>query len=119
METATNITTADALFKRCESYVETINELNERLNYASEGLYQKLHELLCLILNKLNKNGDEIFTLELDGDVPYDDVLYVSTNINDGLTWFAFTNGTALNDDCIDVLVLARLVKYIKERYDK
>ena len=113
------IKTTKSLWSKCDSMLETVHCLKSDLDYAQLGLYNNLHELLGLILTRLNKNDDALFELKLDDNPFGGEVKSVVMHNGDGIIWFdceGSENGRS--DDEIDVEALAKIVKWLKEKYD-
>lgn len=114
------IKTTKSLWSKCDSMLETVHCLQSDLDYAKLGLYNNLHELLGLILTRLNENDDALFELKLDGNPFGGEVKSVLMHHNgDGIIWFDCEGSVSgRSDDEIDVEALAKIVKWLKEKYD-
>lgn len=116
METEIRIESIDSLWNKCDSYAETIGHLREELDYARQGLYQKLHELMGLVVMRIMKSDSPTKVVLVENN----ESGLIAVNMTEDEIIFTADNGAGIDDyldSDIDVSVYMDWVKLIIEQY--
>lgn len=112
------IETTQSLWEKCESLTETIDQLNEQIDYAAIGLQKKLRELLGLMMARLGKENEEGTTVLVLEDRPYD---VVAVYMTEDEIWFCVEEGEEFIEpdlEDVDIFTLREIVEHIKKKYN-